>query len=100
MNISENVSLLKEGFEQWLNKRYKNKVSVVINYSDEQTLSIKAYHTVRAEVVLVGISNGFSYTNQLIKVSENYNHGVTSEEEAKHNLLTKLTARMFEYCTK
>lgn len=100
MDISENVSLLKEGFEQWLNKRYKNKVSVVINYSDEQTLSIKAYHTVRAEVVLVGISNGFSYTSQLIKVSENYNHGVTSEEEAKHSLLTKLAARMFEYCTK
>ena len=100
MDISENVSLLKEGFEQWLNKRYKNKVSVVINYSDEQTLSIKAYHTVRVEVVLVGISNGLSYISQLIKVSENYNHGVTSEEEAKHSLLIKLAARMFEYCTK
>lgn len=102
MDISENVSLLKDGFEQWINNRlYKNnKVSVVINYSDEQTLSIKAYHTVKAEVVVVGISNGFSYTSQLIKISENYNHGVTSEKEAKRSLLTKLAARMFEYCTK
>lgn len=102
MEISENVSLLKNGFEQWLNSKShtKNKVSVVINYSDEQTLSIKAYHTIKAEVVVVGISNGFSYTSQLIKVQANYNHGTTSEEDAKCTLLTQLATKMFEYCSK
>ena len=47
MGNLEMLELIKDSFERWYNKHCAEKpVSVVINYSDIQTLSIKAFHTV------------------------------------------------------
>lgn len=100
MNNSETLNIIKDSFESWYNSRLQaneKPVSIVINYSDLQTLAIKAYHTVKMEVQAVGIRDGKSFLLPLFKLQENYNHGVTSEQEAKDNLTKKMLIEMFNY---
>lgn len=93
------LALIKDSFESWYNKKYpeSNHVSIAINYSDEQKLSIKAYHTITMQVNIIGIKDGESYTKQLVFLQENYNHGVTSEQEAKDGLTMKLLENLYGY---
>lgn len=94
------LNVIKESFESWYNDRLQADewpVSIVINYSDTQTLSMKAYHTVTVEVQAVSIRNEKSAVVPLFKLQENYNHGVTSEEEAKEGMMKKLLVQMFNY---
>lgn len=99
MNNSETLDIIKESFEIWYNKYWSKEhpVSIAINYSDEQTLSIKAFHTIKMEVQAIGIQDGKSYIIPLFKLQENYNHGITAEEEAKNGLIKKLLVQMFDY---
>ncbi len=97
---SETINIIKESFETWYNSKLQaneGPVSIVINYSDIQTLSIKAYHTVKFEVQAISIQEGKSCVIPLLELQENYNHGVTSEQEAKDTLTKKLLIQMFDY---
>ena len=96
------LELIKNSFEKWYNSKLpkEERKSIVINYSDEQTLLIKAYHKVTIKMVAIGIKNGLSYTVTLLETSENYNHGVASEEEAKQNITQRFLTEVFEYCSK
>lgn len=93
-----NLNLIKESFEKWYNIHI-GKGSIVISYKDEQSLKIKAYHTVTIDMAVIGIKNSLSYTNSLMTITENYNHGVTTEEEAKYDLTKRFLVELFEYCT-
>ena len=97
MDTQQFINLIKESFESWYNKVYSTKVSIVINYKDVQTLAIKAYHTITMDVQALDIINGSSKATQLITITENYNHGVTSEEEAKAGITKKVLMQMFSY---
>lgn len=97
MNTQEVLNLIKESFEGWYNKVYSTKVSIVINYSETQALAIKAYRTITMEVQAISIENGVSKAASLIKLTENYNHGVTTEDEAKLGLTKKMLMEMFSY---
>lgn len=100
MNSSETLNLIKESFECWYNKQLpadESPVSVIINYSDVQTLSIKAYHTICMEVQAVGIREGKSHVIPLLRLQENYNHGIVSEDEAKLGLIRKMLMEMFDF---
>lgn len=100
MDNSGTIGIIRDSFESWYNSKLQaneKPVSIVINYSDMQTLAIKAYHTVKMEVQAIGIAEGKSFIIPLFELQENYNHGVTSEQEAKDNLTKKLLVRMFDY---
>ena len=100
MNSSETLNLIKDSFESWYNNKLQTNespVSIIINYSDKQKLSIKAYHTIKMEVQAIGIQDGKSFITPLLELEENYNHGVTSEIEAKDNLTKKMLIQMFDY---
>lgn len=100
MNDSKALNLIKNSFEYWYNSKLSasdSPVSIAINYSDVQTLSMKAYHTIRMEVTAIGISEGKSFIIPLLELQENYNHGVTSEQEAKDGLTEKMLVQMFDY---
>ena len=99
MNTQEVINFIKESFESWYNKVYGSKTSIVISYSDVQTLSIKAYHTITMDVQAVSIVNGQAQNKCLIKLQENYNHGITTEDEAKLGLTKNLLMEMFSYQT-
>lgn len=101
MDTQQVINLIKESFESWYNKVYPSDfpVSIVINYSDRQTLSIKAYHTVSVEVSTLTIKDGAPVVTSLIKLEENYNHGLITEEEAKLDLTKKVLEEMFSYQT-
>lgn len=73
-------------------------MSMITNYSDEQTLSIKAYHKVTVSIQAVGIKNGLSYIVPILTISGHYNHGVTTEEEAQTEILQKFLLELFNYC--
>ena len=96
MNTQQVITLIKDSFEDWYNKVF-TKASIVINYNDVQTLSIKAYHTITMEVQAVSIVNGQAQSKNLISLTENYNHGITSEEEAKLGLTKKMLTKMLSY---
>ena len=96
METQQIINLIKDSFESWYNKVFM-KASIIINYSDVQTLSIKAYHTITMEVQAIRIVNGSSKATPLITLKENYNHGITSEEEAKLGLTKKMLSEMFSY---
>lgn len=99
--MSNTINTIAKGFENWINKDSKNKVSVFIDYRDEQTLAIKAYHKVHADLVIIGIHKLLSFNRVLVSVEDTYNHGVTTEEEAKEKLMEKLLEEMFScYCNK
>ena len=99
MDTQQVINLIKESFESWYNKVYSTKVSIVINYSDVQTLSIKAYHTITMEVQALSIINGSSQATPLVTLTENYNHGIITEDEAKLGLTKKMLMEMFSYQT-
>lgn len=99
MNTQEIINLIKDSFESWYNKVYSTNASIVINYNDVQTLAIKAYHTITMDVQAVALLNGEAKCNSLIKLQENYNHGVTTEDEAKLGLTKKMLMEMFSYQT-
>ena len=100
--IMNHLELIRQSFEQWYNANISkdSKVSIVANYSDEQTLVIRSYHKTTVSMSVVGIKDNMSYTIPLFNISENYNHGVTTEEEAKESLLLKLCITIFDYCSK
>ncbi len=98
MNTQEVIAFIKDSFEAWYNKIYA-KASIVINYSDVQTLSIKAFHTISMEVQAISIVDGQAQSKSLISLTENYNHGVTTEDEAKLGLTQKMLMEMFSYQT-
>ena len=98
MDTQQVINLIKDSFEDWYNRVF-TKASIVINYSDVQTLSIKAYHTITMEVQAISIINNVPKSVQLIKLEENYNHGTTTEEEAKLGLMKKMLMEMFSYQT-
>lgn len=98
MDTQQIINLIKESFEDWYSKVF-TKASIVINYSDMQKLSIKAYHTIRMEVQAVSIVDGQACSKSLICLEENYNHGITSETEAKLGLTKKMLMEMFSYQT-
>lgn len=96
-----NLELIRQSFEQWYNSKLRSsseKVSIVTNYSDEQTLRLKAFHKVTIKMAAVGIKDGMSYTILLLEVTENYNHGVTSEQEAEEMITQKFLKELFDYC--
>lgn len=99
MNTQEIINLIKDSFESWYNKVYSTNASIVINYNDVQTLAIKAYHTITMDVQAINIVNGQSENKSLITLAENYNHGVTTEDEAKLGLTKKMLMEMFSYQT-
>lgn len=99
MYSTNTISIIKNSFESWYNKQHPEnpKVSIAINYKDEQKLSIKAYHTITIQVNAIGIKDGQSYIQELITLQENYNHGVTSEQEAKDIITMKMLEKMYGY---
>ena len=99
MDTQQVINLIKDSFEDWYNKVYSTNVSIVINYSDVQTLAIKAYHTITMDVQAISIINGSSHSDSLITLTENYNHGVITEDEAKLGLTKKMLMEMFSYQT-
>lgn len=99
MNTQQVINLIKDSFESWYNRVYSTNASIVINYSDVQTLAIKAYHTITMDVQALNIVNGSSQAIPLITLKENYNHGVTTEDEAKIGLTKKMLMEMYSYQT-
>lgn len=96
--MSTTLNLIKESFESWYNKNQpENPVSVIANYSDTQPFSIKAYHQVSIEMQIVGIKDGKSYMQPVFSLTENYNHGITTEEEAKEGMIKKLLMELYGY---
>ena len=96
MDTQQFINFIKNSFEDWYNKVF-TKASIVINYRDTQTLSIKAYHTITMEVQAISIVDGQAKNKRLISLTENYNHGVTTEDEAKLGLTKKMLMEMFSY---
>lgn len=101
IKIMNELELIKDSFEKWYNSAIspENKVSIVANYSDERTLVVKAYHKVTVEMIAVGIKDNLSYILPIISYTENYNHGITTEEEAKNSILRKFLSEVFKYCS-
>ena len=89
------AAIISKGFESWINTKLNDKVSVLIDYKDEQKLSMKSYHKASAKLVLLGIHDSKSYEKTLISVENVYNHGTTTEAEAKEQLLSRLVGEMF-----
>lgn len=89
--------MIKSCLEDWYNSRtpHKDKVSIVINYKDEQHLAVKAYHKTTIEIDVVGIRNSLSYSSRLYSLSSHYNHGTTTAEEAKDTLTKNLLTDLF-----
>lgn len=98
MDSQQIITLVKESFEAWYSKVF-SRASIVINYKDVQTLSIKAYHTITMDVQAISIIDGKTQNKSLISLTENYNHGVITEEEAKLGLTKKMLMEMFSYQT-
>lgn len=94
------LTIIKESFEQWYNSAFSSHVSIVINYSDTQPFSMKAIHKVTIELHAVSIKDGHSFTQPLISLSENYNHGVLSEQEEKEKMTKRLLTELYSYSSK
>ena len=94
-----NLSTIKESFEHWYNQTVSksNPASIILNYSDMQTLILKAYHTVKIEMCAVCIKDNQSVVTPLLRLQENYNHGVTSEEEMKERMTQQLLMQLYSY---
>lgn len=99
METTDILTTIRESFELWYNKNIggDSPVTIAANYSDTQTLAIKAYHRVCAELQAVGVRDGKSFVQPLIKIEENYNHGVTSEQDAKDMVMRKLLVELYGY---
>lgn len=99
MYSTEALTIIKDSFEVWYNKKYASEtpVSIVINYSDVQKLALKAFHTITMEVKAFFCKDNIAHSIPIVCLQENYNHGVTSEEEAKNNLTEKLLVELYGY---
>lgn len=99
MDTSNILNLIKESFETWYNKAFpeQHPSAIAINYSDTQNLAMKAIHTVTMEVQAIGIKEGKSFCTPLLTLTENYNHGITSEIEAKAGLLKRLLIELYSF---
>jgi len=99
MESSNTLTIIKESFEAWYNKHLAKELpaTIVINYRDTQTLAIRAYHTSSIEMQAVSIKDCKSFIVPLLKLSENYNHGIITEEEAKDNMLKKLLIKLYSF---
>lgn len=95
--IMDNLTLIKDSFKLWYNNAFSTNVEVVINYSDEQRLSIKAIHTAKMELCVVGIKEGMSYILPIESLQENYNHGIKSEEEEKEHMTLRFLSKLYSY---
>jgi hypothetical protein len=96
----EDLELIRKSFEEWYNSgviEKKNKVSIVLSYSDEQSLLIKSYHKVSLRMIAVGIKNHMSYTFPFVNLTEHYNHGVTGEEDARVSITKKLLHSLYAF---
>lgn len=96
----DTFEIIRNSFERWYNTYTKDKCSAVINYRDEQTLLIKCYHKITITLSVIGIKNGFSYTRNILELSEHYNHGVTTEDSAKQILVTNFLEQLLLRCNK
>lgn len=93
------LTIIKESFEDWYNRNISKDcpVTIAINYSDTQTFAIKAFHHIQMEVRTIGIKNNKAFCTAILMLAENYNHGVTTEEEAKEGLIRKLLTNLYSY---
>lgn len=99
MNTSDIIQIIRESFESWYNKAYAQEkpVTIAINYSDVQTLAIRAYHTITMEVAALSSVEGLTVVTPIMTLRENYNHGVTTEQEAKDGLTKKMLMSMYGF---
>lgn len=99
MDTSKTLDIIKSSFENWYNKNIAkdSPVSILINYSDTQKMNIRAFHTVTYDVQSVGTQDDLAVITPLLSITENYNHGTTTEEEAKENLTIKLLERLYSF---
>ena len=99
MDTSNTINLIKESFETWYNYHVakESPVAILINYNDTQKLSLKAFHTVTFDVHAVGTVDNLATITKILSITENYNHGTTSEQEAKDNLTKKLLGRLYSF---
>lgn len=99
MNASKTIELIKESFENWYNKYISqdSPVTVLINYSDTQKLSIKAYHTINLEMLALGTQEDTAVLATLFNLTDTYNHGVINEEEAKDGMIKKLLECLYGF---
>ena len=90
---------IQESFEAWYNKHVaeEGQVSIVINYSDTQKLSIPAIHTSHIEMQAISLEGGKAHTEQLVSLTENYNHGLMSETDEKESMARKLMMELYSY---
>lgn len=97
--MSNVLHLIKESFETWYNTEIAkdSPVSVVVNYSDTQPYSIKAYHKASLDLQFIVIEGGVAHTQPIVSLAENYNHGVVSEEEAKDSMVKKLLVELYGF---
>lgn len=99
METTDVLALVGKSFEFWYNRNVAkdSPVSIVVNYSDMQTLTLKAYHRVCMELDAVSIKDGQSHVQPSVRLEENYNHGITSEDEAKQSMTGKLLVQLYSY---
>lgn len=93
------LNIIRDSFESWYNMTFQkdSPISAVINYSDEQRLSIKAIHTARIELCIIGIKDNLSYVVPIASIQENYNHGLMSGDEMKEKMVSKLLSELYNY---
>lgn len=99
MYTTDIINIVKDSFEDWYNKHITPDfpVSILINYKDEQRLSMRAFHTSTIEVQAIGIKNNTTVISSIITLSENYNHGLVTEQEAKDNMIKKLLEQLYSF---
>lgn len=93
------LTIIKESFEHWYNKigASDSPVSVVINYSDTQPYPIRAYHKASIDLQFITINDGKSHIQPVVSLTENYNHGVISEEDAKEGMVKRLLEELYGF---
>lgn len=96
--MQQTLNIIKSSFESWYNKTFSANISVAINYSDIQTLAIKAFHTVNIDVVILSTVGGKPSVVPIITLKENYNHGEITEEEMQIKMSEKLLIEIYNYC--
>ena len=93
------IDIVKDSFENWYNKHITpdSPVSILINYKDEQRLSMRAIHTSTIEVQAIGIKDDITVISSIVSLSDNYNHGRMTEQEAKDNMVKKLLEWLYSF---
>lgn len=95
----DNIELIRQSLEHWYNSTLPHSThsTIAINYSDEQNLTVKAYHRIKLDVYTITIKNNMSYTKLLYSLTDNYNHCHTTDIEAKESLVQRLLEDLFYY---